>query len=319
MSQPTIFPDWALAPNAQGSLNEQQTITFTGVPVQGSFVLGIGSANTAAINWNDSNTTILSKINAAYAAAQATVASGTIAGGSLVIDFGTFSLTNFIAQMTYSQNTMLTAGSAAVGININVTQATQLPALVTPDSAHINGGWMLFEKPAFNFFNSWMNTVGLWIRWISAFPFSLPSFLNNGSSPVIPVASGDYCSGSANITLTPGTWELTGFANTLGSISDTFKIYIFLAESDGADNASKPGTILSAVGVTCKSNVNSIQSYDLFSIVTNGEKTTNLPKTILAITSNTNVYLVPEVICSTPSDVTISTYILASLINSNTS
>ena len=107
-----------------------------------------------------------------------------------MVDFGVLSQTNFIPVMVPSANTMLTSGGAAVIIQANVTQSSQLPATVPVDSGHTNNGWQFLEKPAFNLFNQWMGTVGLWVQyfwanmvtgipaWNSAITYALNNFVS---------------------------------------------------------------------------------------------------------------------------------------------
>lgn len=63
-----------------------ETITFPEIPVSGSFVLSYDGNNTAAINWNDANATIQSKLQAVTGLGSVTVV-GEIASGLLTVTF----------------------------------------------------------------------------------------------------------------------------------------------------------------------------------------------------------------------------------------
>jgi len=285
---PSAFPDWALAPPVQGSLNEQQTITITGVPVSGQFVLSVGQVNTATILWNDSNATIASKINAAYAAGTATIVSGTIAGGSLVVDFGALSQTNFIPVMVPSANTMLTSGGAAVIIQANVTQSSQLPATVPVDSGHTNNGWQFLEKPAFNLFNQWMGTVGLWVQyfwantvtgipaWNSAITYALNNFVSYNGQIYVSLTN-------SNLNNTPSAlstnWQLVNGNSVKGeNLFINGSMLVAQAGTSGTVTASTPtytldGFIVNSVGANTAWSQTLVNNQNVLKLVPAGTLT----------------------------------------------
>jgi len=104
----------ALDPNclvtASGfSLAQTQIATLSGVAASGAFVIGYNGNNTASIAWNDSVTTIQSKLQAVTGLSAATV-TGSIASQTLtfVVPAGV------LALLIVPTNTMATAGAAVI-------------------------------------------------------------------------------------------------------------------------------------------------------------------------------------------------------------
>jgi hypothetical protein len=104
-----------LVTSAGFSLALTQTLNLSGIAASGSFVLNYNGNASAAINWNDSAGSILTKIQAVTGLTAATF-TGTIAGQSLVISLG---VTNALGLLTVTSNTLQTAGSAAIVATFN--------------------------------------------------------------------------------------------------------------------------------------------------------------------------------------------------------
>lgn len=103
-----------------------QTITFATQPVSGSFVLSYDGNNSAAINWNDANATIQSKLQAIPGLASATVV-GEISGGVLTVTFT--GVTPPALLLVLSANSLLDGAGDAVAPTILETDIT-LPLAV---------------------------------------------------------------------------------------------------------------------------------------------------------------------------------------------
>lgn len=109
-----------------------QSLLFSGTAASGTFVLnwtpnGVGQAtgSTAAINWNDSISTIQTKLQAVAGLGSATV-SGSIAAGLVVTFTGVAPVASLL---TVSANSLATAGSAAITIAVAQTDVT-LPTAI---------------------------------------------------------------------------------------------------------------------------------------------------------------------------------------------
>lgn len=174
MPAPGTFPVWADAP--PGAQNEQQTITFTGIPASGAFSLAIGANNVPSTNWNDSAATLAANINAAYPQGTATVTGAPDSGSSLV-DFGTFSENNIVPLMTIVSNTLEDSIGNPVVVSVVISQAGQLPAIVIPSSGKQHLGWTQFEKPAFNYDNWWKNLTYQWIVFLASQSYAVSAYV----------------------------------------------------------------------------------------------------------------------------------------------
>ena len=92
-----------------------KTLVFASAPASGSFIVNYGGSTTSPINWNDSTSTIQTKIQGITALAAATV-SGTIAGLTL-----TLTLTNVPPPSTLMS---ITSNTLGVGIQVNEVDVT---------------------------------------------------------------------------------------------------------------------------------------------------------------------------------------------------
>jgi uncharacterized phage protein gp47/JayE len=111
----TIDPNM-LVTNAGFSTGKLQTLNLSGVPASGSFEIKYNNNASAAINWNDSLSTILSKVQAIPGLSTIT-ASGSLAGQSLV--FNLSSLVSVLSLLTIINNTLETSGSAPITFSLN--------------------------------------------------------------------------------------------------------------------------------------------------------------------------------------------------------
>jgi hypothetical protein len=133
--QNLLIKQYASLPNAQGTVastvtpllipqQSQQTITFSLIPTSGTFILSYDGISTSTINWNDSASTIQTKLQTITALSQVTV-TGSIAT-SLIINFvGVIP----VAQILVVLNNTLLSTSTPVIITINETDVT-LPLAV---------------------------------------------------------------------------------------------------------------------------------------------------------------------------------------------
>jgi hypothetical protein len=104
-----------LVTSAGFSLGLTQTLTLSGVAASGTFKLNYNGNATAAINWNDSISTIQTKVQAVTGLSAATV-TGSIASQSLAIALGSVQALGLIYV---TSNSLQTAGSAAITISCN--------------------------------------------------------------------------------------------------------------------------------------------------------------------------------------------------------
>lgn len=321
---PTAFPDWALSPAGQSTLNEQQTISFIGTPVSGSYQLTLGTATSPAIAYNANAATVQTAINDIYAAATATVTGGA-APTAFVADFGTNSQTNLIAQMTVSNNTMLTVGGAQVTVQVNISQASQLPALVNVDTAHQNNGWSLFEFPPFNLLNQWMALVGQAIRLMFA-----AAFINAQSSTKISAGNGTFLQMTGNsVTLSAGTWEVDGTLNYeygTNVAASTLVVQAGFFAANGNDTNTTPAALTTLPQLTIKSGSpgflgggGTIQDSNY---IASGNTPTFQRQTaplVIALSAPATIYLVPNLTSSGSGSLEAITYIQAKQISQATS
>lgn len=90
-----------------------EAISFSGVAASGTFVLNFGPLPTAAINWNDSISTIQGKIQAVNGYGSVIV-TGSIAGESLSLTWP--GINGALPLVTVTANSLETAGSASVAV-----------------------------------------------------------------------------------------------------------------------------------------------------------------------------------------------------------
>lgn len=103
-----------------------QTLTLSGTPASGAFVLTYNGNATASINWNDSLSTIQTKLQAVSGLSSITVA------GSLASKLLTVTFTGVIPpalSLVVSTNSLATSGSVAITITVLETDVT-LPVAV---------------------------------------------------------------------------------------------------------------------------------------------------------------------------------------------
>ena len=114
-----------LVTNAGFSIASTQVATLSGTAASGTFEFSYNGNNTSAINWNDSTSTIQSKLRAVTGLSAATV-TGTIAGGTLTIALGIVSISSLI---TVVSNSLMTSAPAAITFSWNEGYTnTLLPA-----------------------------------------------------------------------------------------------------------------------------------------------------------------------------------------------
>jgi len=95
-----------------------ETISFSGVAASGAFVLAYNGNNTAAINWNDSASTIQTKLRAVTGLGSVTVA-GAIASQLLTITFT--GVTPPALLLTAGSNSLQTSGAVAITLSVVAT------------------------------------------------------------------------------------------------------------------------------------------------------------------------------------------------------
>jgi len=111
-----------LVTNAGFSEALTQTLNLSAVAASGAFVLNYNGNATASINWNDSASTIQTKLRAVTGLSAATV-TGSISSQSIVIALGS---TTALGLIYATSNTLLTSGSASVAFSYNEGYTTTL-------------------------------------------------------------------------------------------------------------------------------------------------------------------------------------------------
>lgn len=104
-----------LVTSAGFSTGAVQTLALSAVAASGTFVVNYNGNTTAAINWNDSLSTIQTKIQAVSGLTAATV-TGSISSQSLVV---TLNAGSVLGLLYVTSNSLLTAGSAAITFTYN--------------------------------------------------------------------------------------------------------------------------------------------------------------------------------------------------------
>lgn len=111
-----------LVTNAGFSTALTQVATLSGVAASGTFMFSYGGNNTTAINWNDSASTIQTKVRNVTGLSTAVV-TGSIASQTLTISLGSSSA---LTLLTVVSNSLQTAGSAAITFAFNEGYANTL-------------------------------------------------------------------------------------------------------------------------------------------------------------------------------------------------
>lgn len=117
------YDDNTLVTNAGFSQGTTQVLTLSGVPASGTFRLQYGDELSAAISWNDSISTIQTKLQATTGLASATV-TGSLASQSLTFDLS--ALDDVDALLAVSFNTLQTSAPAAITFSYNEDYANTL-------------------------------------------------------------------------------------------------------------------------------------------------------------------------------------------------
>jgi hypothetical protein len=95
-----------------------ETISYSGIAASGTFVLAYNGNNSAAINWNDSLSTIQSKLQAVSGLGSVTV-TGSIASELFTVTFT--GITPPASLLTFSSNSLQTSGAVAIALSIAAT------------------------------------------------------------------------------------------------------------------------------------------------------------------------------------------------------
>jgi len=112
-----------------------QTLSFSVAPTSGTFKLNYKGVDTAAINWNDSASTIQTKIRA-VAGLSTVLVTGTISGKLLNITFDSVALP--VEAFTISSNTLLTNVTITVALIEALTSG--LSTIVLPNTTSVAVG-----------------------------------------------------------------------------------------------------------------------------------------------------------------------------------
>lgn len=141
-------------------------------------------------------------------------------------------------------------------------------------------------------------------------------------------SSANWSSGSANVTLTAGTWLLNGagyFFNSGTTAGYTIAAVLF-ATADGANSVSVPTALATGGTITLKSgqagmNPIATGSSSLSTTSAPGGQTQTLVQepVIVAVSANNTIYLVPNANMTTPANAICVTDIWAKLISTATS
>lgn len=143
------------------------------------------------------------------------------------------------------------------------------------------------------------------------------NILSSTSSVKTPSAGNNYHALTGNsVTLTAGTWELTGIVNFGQSGSPTYSdMACGFYGANGADSSSQPATVLSA---TPNLTINSayggpgfLGSYYAPGSAGVNVHTTNAPSVIVTVTANVTVYLVTYSVQATSANARITVYLNA--------
>ena len=105
-----------LVTNAGFTSGQTQILGLSGVAASGGFKINYNGVASSTINWNDSISTIQSKVQAVTGLASALV-TGSIA--SQTLHFNLTGITNILSLITVSSNTLETVGSAAISFTYN--------------------------------------------------------------------------------------------------------------------------------------------------------------------------------------------------------
>lgn len=152
---------------------------------------------------------------------------------------------------------------------------------------------------------------------------STTSVLSNTSGSVTPNASGNWYSGSATITLTPGTWLINGLVcgfNQGGSAAFSNLSYVF-SIADGANNNTQPTAISTTGNVTLKAGQANFNN----GFVTSPPGVAGTPCSLasepilVAVSANTQIFCVPNASMGTASFARIKSDIWALKVSSATS
>ena len=104
-----------LVTSAGLSLALIQTVALSGVAASGTFEFSYNGSNTTTINWNDSVSTIQTKLQSVTGLSAATV-TGSIASQSLII---TLNVVSALSLITVISNSLETSGSVAITFSFN--------------------------------------------------------------------------------------------------------------------------------------------------------------------------------------------------------
>lgn len=116
-----------LVTNAGFSVAKTQIMTLSGIAASGAFVVNYNGNTSASINWNDSISTIQTKVQAISGLATALV-TGSIA--SQTVTFTLSSVVSVLGLIYITSNTLMTVGPAAITASFNEGYAnTLLPTL----------------------------------------------------------------------------------------------------------------------------------------------------------------------------------------------
>ena len=150
--------------------------------------------------------------------------------------------------------------------------------------------------------------MGLSTSGQSAYP--ILSMLTATSSTKTPTASGNYQSMTGNsLTLTAGTWQLSGKCDFLnsGSAPAYTQLNFGIWGANGADTSSVPATTLSGVAnLTVNSANDNMQGID--ATITGNQAVFPLSPIVVTVTANATVYAVPFATMTTAANSRITVY-----------
>jgi len=115
-TQVQIIDSNTLVTNAGFSTGQTQILTLSGIAASGTFEINYNGNTSAAINWNDSISTIQTKVQAVTGLTTATV-TGSIASQTLTFNLST--IPSVAALIYVVSNSLETSGSAAITFAYN--------------------------------------------------------------------------------------------------------------------------------------------------------------------------------------------------------
>lgn len=190
-----------------------QTISFVGTPASGTFKLSYNGVPTALINWNDSTSTIQTKLQA-VTGLSAAVVTGTIAGLTLAIALNAPSA---LAMIAVTNNSLMTSVPAAVLASNSTIPTTTLAPNSKKNQFTVSAPNIIMTPMILSPYNP-LTALPVTVTHLMTKQFTglggygtlTYSFLTNNSSGSIDSSSGLYTAGSAGFQDTIQVTDIDG-------------------------------------------------------------------------------------------------------------